>query len=46
MNAGAILISGIFNGSRLLEVPFYQRAYVWKEEHWLHESVNYLYKPY
>lgn len=34
MNAGAILISGIFNGSRLLEVPFYQRAYVWKEEQW------------
>ena len=34
MNAGAILISGIFNGSRLLEVPFYQRAYVWREEQW------------
>ena len=34
MNAGAILISGIFNGSRLLEVPFYQRAYVWQEEQW------------
>lgn len=34
MNAGAITISGIFNGSRLLEVPFYQRAYVWKEEQW------------
>lgn len=34
MNAGAILISGIFNGARLLEVPFYQRAYVWKEDQW------------
>lgn len=34
MKAGAILISEIFNGSRLLEVPFYQRAYVWKEEQW------------
>lgn len=34
MNAGEILINGIFNGSRLLEVPFYQRAYVWKEEQW------------
>lgn len=34
MKAGEILISGIFNSSRLLEVPFYQRAYVWKEEQW------------
>ena len=34
MEAGAILISGIFNGSRLLEIPFYQRTYVWKEEQW------------
>ncbi len=34
MKAGEILISGIFNGSRLLEVPFYQRAYVWGEEQW------------
>lgn len=34
MKAGEILISGIFNGSRLLEVPFYQRAYVWSEEQW------------
>lgn len=34
MKAGEILISGIFNGSRLLEVPFYQRAYVWQEEQW------------
>ncbi len=34
MKAGEILINGIFNGSRLLEVPFYQRAYVWKEEQW------------
>lgn len=34
MKAGKILISGIFNGSRLLEVPFYQRAYVWQEEQW------------
>ena len=34
MKAGEILISGIFNSSRLLEVPFYQRAYVWQEEQW------------
>lgn len=34
MEAGAILINGIFNGSRLLEVPFYQRSYVWNEEQW------------
>ncbi|WP_418931577.1 DUF262 domain-containing protein, partial [Gordonibacter pamelaeae] len=24
----------MFNGSRLLEIPFYQRAYVWGEEQW------------
>ena len=34
MDAGKILINGIFNGSQLLEVPFYQRAYVWKDEQW------------
>ncbi len=34
MKAGEILISGIFNGSRLLEIPFYQRSYVWGEEQW------------
>lgn len=34
MKAGEILINGIFNGSRLLKVPFYQRAYVWDEEQW------------
>lgn len=34
MKAGEILINGIFNGSRLLEVPFYQRAYVWDDEQW------------
>lgn len=34
MKAGEILINGIFNGSRLLEVPFYQRSYVWDEERW------------
>ena len=34
MKAGEILINGIFNGSRLLEVPFYQRAYVWDDDQW------------
>ena len=34
MKAGEIIINGIFNGSRLLEVPFYQRSYVWDEEQW------------
>ena len=34
MNASKITIKGIFNTSRKLEIPFYQRAYVWKEEQW------------
>lgn len=34
MNANKITIKGIFNGSRKLEIPFYQRAYVWGEEQW------------
>lgn len=34
MDAGKATISGVFNGSRLLEIPFYQRAYVWEEEQW------------
>lgn len=33
MDAGKVLISQIFS-KRLLEIPFYQRAYVWKEEQW------------
>ncbi len=34
MHAGEILVSGIFNRSRLLEIPFYQRSYVWKQDNW------------
>lgn len=34
MDAGKVLISDIFNGANLLEIPFYQRAYVWKDEQW------------
>lgn len=34
MEAGKAQISTVFNGSRLLEIPFYQRSYVWGKEQW------------
>ena len=34
MDAGKRTISEIFTGNKMLEVPFFQRAYVWKEENW------------
>ncbi|MCM3572490.1 DUF262 domain-containing HNH endonuclease family protein [Mesobacillus subterraneus] len=34
MDAGKRTINEIFNGSRLLEIPFFQRAYVWGETQW------------
>ncbi len=34
MDAGKRTISEIFTGNRILEVPFFQRAYVWKEDNW------------
>ena len=34
MDAGKRTINEIFNGSKILEVPFFQRAYVWKEPNW------------
>lgn len=34
MDAGRRTINDIFTGSKILEVPFFQRAYVWKEENW------------
>ena len=34
MDAGKRFINDIFNGNRILEVPFFQRSYVWKEEQW------------
>lgn len=34
MDAHKITIKGIFNGSRKLEIPFYQREYVWTEDQW------------
>lgn len=34
MDAGKRTINDIFNGSRVLEIPFFQRAYVWGKEQW------------
>lgn len=34
MDAGKRTISDVFNGNRLLVIPFFQRTYVWKEEQW------------
>ena len=34
MEAGKRTISEIFNGSRVLEIPFFQRSYVWEKGQW------------
>jgi uncharacterized protein with ParB-like and HNH nuclease domain len=34
MDAGKRTINDIFNGNRILEIPFFQRAYVWGDEQW------------
>ncbi len=34
MDAGKRTINDIFNGNRVLEIPFFQRAYVWGENQW------------
>lgn len=34
MNAHEKKIKDILNGARLLEIPYYQRSYVWNEELW------------
>lgn len=34
MEAGKKTINDIFQGARILEVPFFQRSYVWEEEQW------------
>lgn len=34
MDAGKTSISEIFNGNRILEIPFFQRSYVWDTEQW------------
>jgi uncharacterized protein with ParB-like and HNH nuclease domain len=51
MAAGKRTINDIFNGNRILEIPFFQRAYVWGDEHWerLLEDMEYVSqtsKPY
>lgn len=34
MDAGTKQLADILNGNRILEVPYYQRSYVWKEDQW------------
>jgi uncharacterized protein with ParB-like and HNH nuclease domain len=34
MEAGKKSINDIFNGNRVLEIPFFQRAYVWDKPQW------------
>lgn len=51
MEAGKRTINDIFNGNRVLEIPFFQRAYVWEEPQWERlledmESVSEIGKPY
>jgi uncharacterized protein with ParB-like and HNH nuclease domain len=33
-DVGKRAISDIFNGNRILEIPFFQRAYVWEKSQW------------
>ena len=46
MDAHKALITNIFNNSTLVEVPFFQRSYVWKEDLWsrLLEDMEYVVK--
>lgn len=51
MEAGKRTINDIFNGNRVLEIPFFQRSYVWGEEQWERlltdmENVSISNKPY
>lgn len=34
MDAHKLMITDIFNGSKVLEIPFFQRAYVWEKDQW------------
>jgi len=34
MEVGKRKITEIFDGHKVLEIPFFQRSYVWKEEQW------------
>ena len=43
MDAHKALIQDIFNNGTLIEVPFFQRSYVWKDDLWqrlLDDSLN------
>lgn len=48
MDAGKRTINEIFNGSRVLEIPFFQRSYVWGENQWerLLEDVEHVSKTF
>jgi len=51
MDAGKRTINDIFNGNRILEIPFFQRSYVWSENQWERlledmKSVSLSNKPY
>ena len=46
MQSGTPKISDIFNRSRILEIPHFQRSYVWNEEQWIRflEDMQYVSK--
>jgi uncharacterized protein with ParB-like and HNH nuclease domain len=51
MEAGKRTINDIFNGNKILEIPFFQRAYVWDTLQWERfltdmEHVSHTNKPY
>lgn len=51
MEAGKRSINDIFNGNKILEIPFFQRAYVWDNPQWERflsdmEHVSLTNKPY
>lgn len=51
MEAGKRSINDIFNGNKILEIPFFQRAYVWDTPQWERfltdmEHVSHSNKPY
>ena len=51
MDAGKRTINDIFNGNRVLEIPFFQRAYVWGQPQWERlledmEKISDFNKPY
>lgn len=51
MDAAKRTINDIFNGNRILEIPFFQRAYVWGDDQWERlledmEHVSQSKKPY